>query len=140
MAASIRICSMTPPGGKPMIFGPIRSLPCSSTSELQLTGQDGRSDRSPFPLPIVAGSRWHFLTTEPLVSKHQTPSPQGGLHGLPTGYEGHHDIGGVPIEVLPPAVIHRGGPGIGMPSGKLDVTERYSSIEGGHDERRSEHV
>ena len=27
-----------------------------------------------------------------------------------------------------------------MASGNLDVTERYARIEGGHDERRSEHV
>ncbi len=57
-----------------------------------------------------------------------------------TGHEGDNDVGGMPVEVLPPAVIDRGRPGVGMSSGDLDITEGNPSVEGGHDERRPEHV
>ena len=35
--------------------------------------------------------------------------------------EGDDDVGGVPVEVLPAAVVDRGGPRVGVAGGDLDI-------------------
>ncbi len=42
---------------------------------------------------------------------------------LTARHEGHHDIGGMAVEVLAPAVIDGGRPRIGVAGGDLDVTQ-----------------
>ena len=59
---------------------------------------------------------------------------------LTAGHEGDHDVGGVAVEVLPPAVIDGRRPRIGVAGGDLDVTQGHAGVEGGHDEGGSQHV
>jgi hypothetical protein len=59
---------------------------------------------------------------------------------LTARHEGHHHIGGVSIEVLPPSVVDGGCPRIGVPSSNLDVSQWHPRIQSGHDERCSQHV
>jgi hypothetical protein len=47
-----------------------------------------------------------------------------------SGDEGDDDIGGVTVEVLAPAVIHRGRPRVGVPGGELDVSEGDPGVGG----------
>jgi hypothetical protein len=54
--------------------------------------------------------------------------------------EGDHDVGGVTIEVLASPVVHGGRSGVGVAGGHLDFSEWDAGVEGGHDERRSQHV
>jgi hypothetical protein len=57
-----------------------------------------------------------------------------------TGDEGDDCVGGVAVVVLPSSVVDRRGARIGMTGGDLDVSQRDTSVEGGHDERGSQHV
>ena len=54
--------------------------------------------------------------------------------------EGDDDVGGVAVEILASPVVDRGGSGVGVSCGELHVAQRDTGIEGGHDERRAEHV
>jgi hypothetical protein len=56
------------------------------------------------------------------------------------GNESDDDVGGVAIEVLAAPVIDGGGSGVGVTGGGLDVSQRDSGVEGGHDESGSQHV
>ena len=56
------------------------------------------------------------------------------------GDEGDHGVRRVTVEVLPGPVVDRGGPGVGVASGDLNIAQWDAGVEGGHDERRSEHV
>jgi hypothetical protein len=47
---------------------------------------------------------------------------------------------GVAVEVLAAVVVDRGGSGVGVAGGELHVAQRDTGVEGGHDERRSEHA
>jgi hypothetical protein len=60
--------------------------------------------------------------------------------GSTAGDEGDDDVCGVAVEVLAAPVIDGRSPGVGVTSGDLDVPERDASVEGGHDERCSQHV
>ena len=64
----------------------------------------------------------------------------GSSWELPAGDEGHNDVRGMTVEVLPPSVIDCRGPWISVSSGNLDVSEGDAGVEGGHDESSSEHV
>ena len=85
----------------------------------------GRADRT-----IARGHRSRTRR----ASRHRP----GGL--LTAGHEGHHDVGGMAVEVLPPAVIDGGRPRIGVAGGDLDVTQGYPRVERRHDEGGPEHV
>ena len=64
----------------------------------------------------------------------QAASGDGSLGVLAADDEGDHDVDGVTIEVLA-AMLDGGCPGIGVPGGQLDLSERYSGVEtGGHDD------
>ena len=65
-------------------------------------------------------------------------APVGGPSAA--GDEGHHDVGGVLVEVLPAPVVDGGGPRVGVAGGDLDVAEGDPGVEGGHDEGRAQHV
>ena len=52
----------------------------------------------------------------------------------PAGDECGNDVAGVPIEVVPGAVVAGRRPGIGVAGGDLNVTERHPSVEGSRDE------
>jgi hypothetical protein len=66
--------------------------------------------------------------------------PRGVGLGSATGHEGDDNVGGVSVEVLASPVVDRGGSGVGVTGGDLDVSQRDPSVEGGHDERGSQHV
>ena len=42
---------------------------------------------------------------------------------------GGHLVGGVPVEVVPGAVVAAGGAGVGVAHGVLDVLQRYTVAE-----------
>jgi hypothetical protein len=50
------------------------------------------------------------------------------------GEECGHDVGGVPVERDPGAVVAHGGAGVGVASGLLHVAERHTSVQGGGDD------
>jgi hypothetical protein len=56
------------------------------------------------------------------------------------GDEGHHDVGGVSVEALASAVVDGGGSWVGVTGCDLYVSQRHAGVEGGHDERGSQHV
>jgi hypothetical protein len=60
--------------------------------------------------------------------------------GSSAGDEGDHDVGGVAVEVLASSVVDGGGSGVCVAGGDLDVSKRDAGVEGGHDERGSQHV
>lgn len=45
--------------------------------------------------------------------------------------EGRHDVAGVAIEVIAGSVIARGGAGVSVTSGDLDITQRDAGVQGG---------
>lgn len=53
------------------------------------------------------------------------------LVGLPSaaGDESHDDVGSVAVEVLPPAVVDRRSPWVGVTSSNLDIAEGDASVE-----------
>jgi hypothetical protein len=51
-----------------------------------------------------------------------------------------HHVGGVPVEILSPAVIDRCCSGVGVACGDLHITQRYAGVERGNDEPGAEHV
>jgi hypothetical protein len=55
----------------------------------------------------------------------------GSLVVSAAGDECDHDVDGVTIEVLAAYLWGGGCPGIGVPSGQLDLSERYSGVETG---------
>jgi hypothetical protein len=67
---------------------------------------------------------------------------QTDLQGLPCcpGDVGRHDVGRVPIQAGPGAVITHRGARVGVRGGLLDVPQRHPGIEGGGDERVSQRV
>jgi hypothetical protein len=60
--------------------------------------------------------------------------------GSAAGHEGDHDVGGVAVEVLAAPVVDSRGSGVGVSGGDLDVSQRDPGVQGGHDERGSQHV
>ncbi len=60
--------------------------------------------------------------------------------GSAARYEGDDDVGGVTVEVLSASVVDRRRSRIGVAGGELHVSEGDAGIEGGHDERCSQHV
>jgi hypothetical protein len=44
------------------------------------------------------------------------------------------------VEVLAPPVVDGGGSGVGVTGGDLEVSQGDPGVEGGHDERSSQHV
>ena len=56
------------------------------------------------------------------------------------GDEGGDDVGGVTVEVLTASIVDRRGPRVSVAGSELHITQRYSGVEGGHDERSPEHV
>ena len=54
--------------------------------------------------------------------------------------EGHDDIGGVTIEVLPSSIVDRRRSRVRVAGGDLDVSQRHPGVESGHDESGSQHV
>jgi hypothetical protein len=60
--------------------------------------------------------------------------------GSAAGDESDDDVGGVAVEVLASPVVDGRGAGVGVTGGDLDVSQRDPGVEGGHDERGSQHV
>ena len=54
--------------------------------------------------------------------------------------ERYDNVGGVAVEVLASAVIDGRGARVGVAGGDLNIPERDTGVEGGHDERCSQHV
>ena len=46
-----------------------------------------------------------------------------------SGDERHDDVGGVPVKVLPAAVVDRGGSRIGVSGGDLHIAQRHASVK-----------
>jgi hypothetical protein len=59
---------------------------------------------------------------------------------LAAGDEGDNHEGRMAVEVLAAAVVDRGRPRVGMASRELDIAQRNTGDEGGHDERSPDHV
>ena len=53
---------------------------------------------------------------------------------------GDDDVGGVSVEVLAASVVDGRGARVSVSRSDLHVTEGNAGVEGGHDERRAEHV
>jgi len=75
-----------------------------------------------------------------LPTKPRPRSAALGRSGSAAGDEGDHDVGGMAVEVLAPPVVDGRGSGVGVTGGDLDVSQRDAGVEGGHDERGSQHV
>ncbi len=68
------------------------------------------------------------------------PNGVGNVRLLPARDKGYDDVGGVAVEVLAAPVVDRGGTRIRMAGGDLHVAKWDTCVEGGHDERGSQHV
>ena len=66
--------------------------------------------------------------------------PLRGGAASAAGNESDHDVGGVAVEVLAAPVVDGCGAGVGVTGGDLDISQRDAGVEGGHDERGSQHV
>ncbi len=67
-------------------------------------------------------------------------SARAAVPDSPRGDEGDDYVGGVLVEVLAAAVVDGGRAGISVAGGYLDVAQGDAGVEGGHDERRAQHV
>ncbi len=134
-----RVLNMTHPGRRGVLATPAEPLgvvlPCWRRATNIIRWREVRRSIS---WPTVDWKHPHVPQTDVRASK---PS-EGGIWagGSASGDEGHHDVGGVAVEVLTAPVIHRGGARISMPGSHLHLSERHSCIESSHDERRSQHV
>ncbi len=68
------------------------------------------------------------------------PNGVGNVHPLSARDKPHDDVGGMAVEVLAAPVVDRGGTRIRMAGGDLHVAKWDTCVEGGHDERGSQHV
>jgi hypothetical protein len=81
---------------------------------------------------IVAWSEHHRAVRTQVPSASQKCRSRS-MPRSTAGHEGHDDVGGVAVEVLPSPVVDGRGAGIGVTSGDLDVSQRDTGVKGGHD-------
>ena len=131
---------MTHPGRRGVLATPAEPLGgCIAALE---TGHKHHPLARGASLNILADGGLGSIPDVPQTDARASKPSKGGIWagGSASGDEGHHDVGGVAVEVLTAPVIHRGGARISMPGSHLHLSERHSRIESSHDERRSQHV
>lgn len=67
----------------------------------------------------------------------EVPLEEGAGGSSAARDEGDDDVGGVPVEVLSPAVVNRRSPWVGVAGCDLDIPQRHAGVEGGLSSPRS---
>ena len=103
-------------------------------------GRDSNTGRIDGSGGAARGQRASHDTRRRFEGCHIPNVPPRGGSASAAGDEGDDDVGGVAVEVLAAPVVDRGGAGVGVAGGDLDVSQRHAGVEGGHDERGAQHV